>query len=606
MIFRNDIQGLRAVAFLLVFFFHLNSAWLPGGFLGVDLFFVISGYLITSIIVSDIQKDRFSFWQFYVKRFFRIVPAYLVMILFVTLCGAFIYMYVDMKSLKYYLKNSFFFMSNTVFSNGESYFGAKLSENPLLHTWSLAIEMQFYLLLPMLVYWGRKYLSYIFVFLIVLFLSYSTFQIYGRGQQTEMYFSLWARIPEFLIGGLFGLWFKNGLDLGKVKNNILSVLSLITLLTCSYFITEKTLFPGVLVMLPCLASAMLLVLKSHCLTSIFTNKWMVKIGEYSYSLYLWHWPVMAFIRYKYESYEFTPIQIAIVIVFTILMSWLSYRFVESVFRKVSYKKTLTIISAKGIVALGLIYFLPQLTAQNAIPDYFSKPIMGRSSHYEGKVETMGDTTKNDKILLIGDSNALMLKPFFNQLGRENGFSFRTLTCDAFPALEGVRFEDAEPTQKKMYEWSRSLVAKTKNEVEKADVIFLCAIAYDIKPSVKEAIDHFSTTIRPDQKLVLLNSFPTLDMSPLRLNNSYMKKMNDEFQVWPRTKNSEIIHEIIKGKKNVFFYDIGKSKIFEKAPYKNDSIMYYDKGHLNTFGSLCLAKDLNSDFMQFLNGLREKK
>ena len=146
--FRNDIQGLRAVAFLLVFIFHLNSHWLSGGFLGVDLFFVISGYLMTTITINDIERNKFSFTTFFEKRFKRILPAYLFFLLIISILGSFIFIYTDIYKLRLSIIKAIKFISNLYFSTGDSYFGAKLSENPLLHTWSLSIEMQFYLILP--------------------------------------------------------------------------------------------------------------------------------------------------------------------------------------------------------------------------------------------------------------------------------------------------------------------------------------------------------------------------------------------------------------------------------------------------------------------------
>lgn len=598
MLFRNDIQGLRAVAFLLVFVFHLNAAWLPGGFLGVDLFFVISGYLITSILVQEVDQNKFSYLQFFQKRLFRIVPAYLFMLLFVVIAGAFIYLFVDIKSLKYYLKNSLFFLSNTVFSSGDSYFGAKLSENPLLHTWSLAIEMQFYLILPFLVHWFRKYLLQVFFTISVVLIAYSTYEIYVNHAQTQMYFSLWARIPEFLIGGIFAIWFKNGIDLGKNKNNILAGISFISLLACSFLISDSSPFPGILAVIPCVASALLLVTKNHALSSFFSNKIMVKIGEYSYSLYLWHWPIMAFIRYKYETYGFTLGQIVFILLFTILMSYLSYHFVESVFRKKNNIRSYSILFTKTMIVGGLIYFLPQLTASNKIDVRYTRPTMGIASHTDGKVEKFGDLKKDDKILLIGNSNALMLKPFFNKIGERNGFSIRTLTCNAFPALEGVSEKDANSKQKEMYAWSQSLVPKTKQEVDKAKIIFFCTTALDELPSVTRALINFAAHIRPDQKLVLMVGFPTLDRSPIRLNNSFIKKTNYQFTVTPRSKDATIMQGIAKGKKNIFFYNLAKSTIFKTAPYVQDTIIYYDNGHLNTFGSEKLGDNLEVDFMKF--------
>src|SRR5690554_2131327 len=166
--FRNDIQGLRALAFLFVFLFHLNPSWLPGGFIGVDIFFVISGYLITSILMHQKAKGTFSFLTFYEKRIKRIVPAHFIMLIFVLIAAYYVFLYNDITNLKDAALRTALFISNMLFAKGQSYFGVGLNDNPLLHTWSLSIEMQFYFILPIIIIFIKnKYLPYIMGGLII-------------------------------------------------------------------------------------------------------------------------------------------------------------------------------------------------------------------------------------------------------------------------------------------------------------------------------------------------------------------------------------------------------------------------------------------------------
>ena len=146
---RNDIQGLRSIAVLSVIIFHLNKYWLPGGFIGVDMFFVISGFLITGIILTRKRQNEFSLISFYTSRIKRIVPAYLVLIIIVALCAAILFIPNDFDAFRASVKSALYFNSNTFFAKQHDYFGPAVHELPLLHTWSLAIEMQFYLLLPL-------------------------------------------------------------------------------------------------------------------------------------------------------------------------------------------------------------------------------------------------------------------------------------------------------------------------------------------------------------------------------------------------------------------------------------------------------------------------
>ena len=233
--FRNDIQGLRAIAFLLVFIFHLNNHWLSGGFLGVDLFFVISGYLMTTITINDIEKNKFSFITFFEKRFKRILPAYLFFLLIISILGSLTLIYTDIYKLRLSIIKAIKFISNLYFSTGDSYFGAKLSENPLLHTWSLSIEMQFYLILPFVLVFFKKHLLPIFITLIIIVTAYSTYEIFFTNNQQKIYFSLISRIPEFLIGSVYYIVFKNGLDFSRQKNNIIAICSFLVLIICSFY-----------------------------------------------------------------------------------------------------------------------------------------------------------------------------------------------------------------------------------------------------------------------------------------------------------------------------------------------------------------------------------
>src|SRR5690606_29111135 len=315
--FRNDIQGLRAIAFLFVFIFHLDNNILPGGFLGVDVFFVISEFLVSSIILTDIDKKRFSFINFYQKLVIRIYPVYYLCLLATAAAGFILFTYLDYTgSFTSSFKRALIFLSNQHFSKGESYFGTSLSENPFLHTWSLAIEMQFYFLLPLVLYLFRKYIKPAMLLLLIVTTAYSFKLVYIDQQINAAYFSLATRIPEFLIGVLYALYFKNGLSGNQRINNFVSIASILTLLVCVVTYKENMKFPGLLYLIPCIAAANLLATPRSLLRPILESKVMVHLGALSYSLYLWHWPVMAFFRYANNSYCFNWLQICCIVLLT--------------------------------------------------------------------------------------------------------------------------------------------------------------------------------------------------------------------------------------------------------------------------------------------------
>lgn len=603
MLFRNDIQGLRAIAFLLVFIFHLNNRWLSGGFLGVDLFFVISGYLMTTITINDIEKNKFSFITFFEKRFKRILPAYLFFLLIISILGSLVFIYTDIYKLRLSMVKAIKFISNLYFSTGDSYFGAKLSENPLLHTWSLSIEMQFYLILPFILFFFKKHLLPIFITLIIIITAYSTYEIFFTNNQQKIYFSLISRIPEFLIGSVYSIVFKNGLDFSRQKNNVIAVCSFLALIICSFYYTEETPFPGILALIPCIAGANILVLKNNTITDILSNKALVYIGELSYSLYLWHWGIIALIRYINGVYDLTPAEVIFIIILTFVISWFSYNFLENRFRKT--KNTIFLMIFIPIY-LGIYVFvmkMEKVTEFKKLPDIYTKPVFGMSSHGTKNIEKFGDTSKNDSIILIGDSNALVLKAFLDQIGKKHHFSFRTLTCDTYPAIKGIKREEIPTEKMKFYNSSQELIIPTQKMIDESKIIIMNSAGFKQLPSMKTSLEKLAKNLRKDQRLVLINTFPWLNRHPLRSYDTFLP-IGRELKLEHSDENKKILEEIAKKYENVYIYDISKSKIFNDTPgYINDTIAYYDNGHLNLYGSRKLADDLDSDFITFLNKIK---
>ncbi|UYW01573.1 acyltransferase [Flavobacterium agricola] len=605
--FRNDIQGLRALAFLSVFIFHLNLNWLPGGFLGVDLFFVLSGYLMTSITISDIDKDRFTFVNFYRKRMKRILPAYYIMLLVVCFFGITSLLYIDLNAFFRSLKYSMLFVSNLIFSEGNSYFGAKLSENPFLHTWSLSLEMQFYFILPLIIYFFKRQLKIIFVILILLFTLYSSYNIYILDNKSLMYFSLGARIPEFLIGSLYAILFTKKLDLGTYKNNLFAILSLLIFLICIFLMNEDSNFPGVLVLIPCIAISNLLVLKENIISKFLSNKVLVVVGTYSYSLYLWHWPIMAFIRYKNNSYDLSGLEIFLTVFLTLTLSWLSYKFIESYAKSFSDLKTILCFGTLFVGIFIISFKFKDIKSINVIDKLYCEPYFGEKSHYNGFVEKFGNSKLNDKIVLLGDSHALMLKPFFDTLGKRNGFSLKSLTNDSFLAFPNVKKEDIiDKSLYGLYDKSRANVSKIETLVQDNELIIINVIDFKRYPSYKKAIDSLANTIRPNQKILLINTFPLIDKNPIRENRGIINKGLSKIKKIENQENFDFIKKLDDTHDNLYFYDLSKSSIFITPGYINDTVAYYDDKHINTYGSYKLAEDLETDFMLFFNKIRNKE
>lgn len=598
--FRQDIQGLRALAFLLVFIFHLNSSWLPGGFIGVDVFFVISGYLMTTIILNQKDKNSFSYGDFYLKRLKRIFPAYIFFIFFTLATGAFVYLSRDIWTLQKSGGTSALFVSNLLFSRGDSYFGAKLNENPFLHTWSLSVEMQFYFILPLILMFSpKKHLSKIILSIILISTIYGSFNIYFNHNKSSVYFSLLYRIPEFLVGGFYSFVFKERLSFKRIYNNLFAAGSLIILILSAIFINENSFFPGATALIPTIVAANLLVIDNNFISDFFSKKISIFFGELSYSLYLWHWPIIAFIRYFNDAYPLSTYESIFICFLTLVLSWISYHFIENYFKKRS-NLTFKIFFVISFILVGiLILLLPKISSINKIPDVYSSPTFGLQSHNQKNIEVFGDkNSRNSKILLIGDSHALTIKPFLNYIGKENDFSFSTITSDGFPALEGIKKEDLSINELNFYNASQNLVKITKENVFKNKIIIINGVTFVEPPSIYKSLEKLAQSLKPDQKLIVLNTFPSLDHDPIKMNRDFVKKTTTKYHLISREENKSALKRLATKYPNVYYYDLSKSKVFQSVPFHRDTLMYYNASHLNTYGSVSLAKDLEKDFMRF--------
>lgn len=359
--YRADIDGLRAIAVLAVVFFHGLPQLIPGGFIGVDVFFVISGYLISSILMKEHDAHRFTYKDFYSRRIRRIFPALITVLSFTFILGWFSLFAEELAQLGKHIVGGGLFAANLVFWSEAGYFDTASNEKLLLHLWSLGIEEQFYILWPIILgfiwkpRWALNGIIILFVlsFLINIFIT--------ETNQTAAFFFPISRFWELLIGALLA-WFqlKKPNTLSQF-NHLQSLLGALFLILGFIFIRENHAFPGYWAALPVLGSALLISAGPTAILNrwLLSNKPMVWIGLISYPLYLWHWPVMAYIRIFKDGDLNRPWALR-AIFFSLLFAWLTYRFIETPFRKGAYShnKILSLIAAMLIlIIVGATAFL---------------------------------------------------------------------------------------------------------------------------------------------------------------------------------------------------------------------------------------------------------
>jgi peptidoglycan/LPS O-acetylase OafA/YrhL len=425
--YRKEIDGFRALAILPVVFYHAGIKLFSGGFVGVDVFFVISGYLITNIILSDIENKKFSLKNFYERRARRILPA---LLLVSVTCIPFSFLFFkDIYLLEFTrsLVSLIFFSSNFLFWSESGYFNTNTEFKPLIHTWSLSVEEQFYILFPIILLFLFNFFKFFTkIFFIILFTLSLLFCVWGSfNYPNATFYLLPFRGWEIILGVLTAIYlYENKIKFKKVYNEFFSIIGFFLIFISIIFLDSKTVFPGYVALLPTIGTVLLITFcrKGTTLYKVFTIKYLINLGLISYSLYLWHQPILAFVKF-YLLNEFSLYHKLFVILISIIISYFSWKYFESPFRnkqKISNKNLLLFLCLPIIIFFSTWGYVVKFSNLDNI--YTSKPkqfIGGKKVEYfESKFDiqinsknAFYDAIKpknrkaNIKVLVIGDSHA---------------------------------------------------------------------------------------------------------------------------------------------------------------------------------------------------------
>jgi len=357
--YRPEIDGLRALAVVPVIFFHAGLDWVPGGFVGVDVFFVISGYLITSIILSEIRNGTFSLSGFYERRARRILPAlYFVMVLCIPFAW-FLFTPSELKQFSASFVSTLLFISNFFFRKEAGYFDAGAENQPLLHTWSLAVEEQYYILFPLLMLWllrkHRKWLVSSMLFLAVAGLVYAEMKA-GAGSSKD-FFDTRSRGWALLAGSLLPiLAVEQKLHaINQRVRELLAIAGVVLIVWSVVAFNSATHYPGLYTLAPVLGTVLVIVnATSSTITGrIVGMKPFVGVGLISYSAYLIHQPLFAFFRLHTVD-EPEPLQMYLLSACTLILAFFSWKYIEAPFRKKSHFSKTQILYASASVGVVLL------------------------------------------------------------------------------------------------------------------------------------------------------------------------------------------------------------------------------------------------------------
>jgi len=355
--YRSEIDGLRALAVLPVIFFHAGIDFFKGGYIGVDIFFVISGYLITSIILREINQGKFSILNFYERRARRILPALFFVMSFSLICSWFFLLPGEFKNFGQSLISVTFFVSNIFFWRKSGYFDGAAEYMPLLHTWSLSVEEQFYLLFPIFLIITFKFGKRIIVpiILVIALVSIAIAEWGWRNEPQANFYLTPTRVWELMIGSLASFYLQRERESKVWHSSIALIGFLMILLPMFYIFDDNTPFPSYLTLFPTVGTVMIIIFSSenNLIGRLFSLNPLVKVGLISYSMYLWHVPLFVFSKYLLPQGDHDAIFPGIIFL-TFSLAYLSWRYIEQPFR---HKKNFNRKQIFSITISSMIFFL---------------------------------------------------------------------------------------------------------------------------------------------------------------------------------------------------------------------------------------------------------
>ena len=614
--YRAEIDGLRALAVLPVILFHAGFEWFSGGFVGVDVFFVISGYLITTIIISEMAEGKFSIVNFYERRARRILPA---LFFVMAACLPFAWFWLvpsDLVEFGHSLIAVSTFSSNFLFWSEAGYFGGPSELKPLLHTWSLAVEEQYYILFPIFIIlsWrlGIKWILIILSFIFILSLGVAQWGAYKI--PSANFYLLPTRGWELLIGVFIAFYLKYNIHIKSyLVNQLLSLVGFSMIIYSIIAFNASTPFPSLYALIPTIGTGLVILCATPQTTihKLLSLNFIVGVGLISYSTYLWHQPILAFARHAIEG-EVHNLTVIMLCIFSLFFGWFSWRFIERPFRQKSYlqRKFIFKFSLVGILFFSIIGIslhvidggskLYSLEKQKIITTFLAD-----NSGYTEERESYLSLNKFDKtnnlkdILIIGDSHMQDIANAVYEAGLNEKYEFSSflisVNCGIYFVKDKKDIEDPkfDCVNRSFYN------SNLKKQMSIADEIWIISSwkkeqvnKYMVKSlenilDVNRNIKLFGTKGLGfvSEKWFLKNE-PELWVSPIKINEDIKK-----FKSIENTNN--LINEISK--------DLGVEFINTQhlicdgnnlcSNYSNGDIISYDGGHLTPYGANILGNKI---------------
>jgi len=624
--YRPDIDGLRALAVLSVVLFHAFPEWIHGGFIGVDIFFVISGYLISSIIYKDLDGGSFNFSNFYIRRIKRIFPALIVVLISCLIFGWFGLLSDEYQQLGKHAFGASTFTNNFMFWAESGYFDNDASTKPFLHLWSLSIEEQFYLLWPLLLWGIYKWKAYLGKVLLGLTIGFSLLHFYiFHPDRVAAFYAPYARFFELLIGAYIAHKHlhskaKHSHSLYKKFKSIQSVIGLGLILIGIQIITKESHFPGWYALLSPVLGAVLIIdgpEDSFVNKYLLSNKVVVWLGLISYPLYLWHWPLLSFGYIVASQTPLLIIRIALVVL-AFLLATLTYYFIEKTIRfgnpTTSKQKVILLVILMIIIGIvgGVIYEKKGVEGRKMAAvitkypgdighiDFHQYPyehfylctplnLRQEAQKYENLLRCFQSKESNlIDIAIIGDSHAEHLF-----IGLAEALPNKNIVYyerDTLPIISNHQFD-------RIFKYVisnkniKTVVLNANWDMRKKEYPKKSSLYNELLSTINELSSH-------KKNIVLINDIPIFSFDPkeckyIRPLSSKNNCLESKEKFLDKYKNfAKVFEELQKNKKIKFINTIDLFKEGENFSMEKDgTLLYRDNQHLNIQGSQYIGKEM---------------
>lgn len=641
--FRNDIEGLRGIAILFVVLFHVFPEIFPGGFVGVDIFFVISGYLINSIIVNELKLKSFSLIHFYKKRIRRIYPALVTVLISFIILGYFLLTVDEYQQLAQQVFASSFFVSNYIYSQDVKYFDSIAVLKPMLHTWSLSIEEQFYILWPVLsiLFWSKlkTKFKYIWTFSVI---SFVFFVIFVKKDYSFSFYNSLTRFWEIGLGCYLGYvhTMKNESISEREKkysqtvSNFIAALSLLYLIYFLFYFNYGTYFYEVMFLLVPVATLMIVFLKDSLINKyIFSNPQLRYLGKISYPLYLWHWPLLSFgfiLQSTSVSFYFFEFKLKIIVLLiSVILAICTYQFIELKIIKNSNLNRVSLSLFFVMLAVSCFSFL--IYNSNGIPQRYDnhnndKEVRHNPSLNVGLTSCGYDDAKifeqycwqtvsePHNLVLFGDSHAQLL---FRAIVNHKNDSYNKAIILGAGNCHPIDFENQSESCRLQYEKNLILLNKNLN----FKYILLSHYPKKIIEGNPEDIElYFQAYLKTIQsykkygkKIIFLIEGPWLDFnidSCMVPDLFWREKLSRAASACadPKPndfKNQDVylnfVNRLKKSNLDILFFDV-KSVLCNDETCRisdNGNLLYYDDNHLSQYATQKVVDRL-VEFLKTIN------